>query len=96
MAGEYYPTGFSPEEVAERASRNPKELVETLIKFLDRFKEYEQEMVERINRLQELCKDWQPEYYQEYLKTIYELCDIYFDIQNLSEFGKTLRDWHSF
>lgn len=96
MAGEYYPPGFSPEEVAERASRNPKELVETLVKFSDRFKEYEQGMIERTNRLQELCEDWKPEYYQEYLKTIYELCDIYFEIQHLSEFGKTLRDWHSF
>ena len=53
-------------------------------------------MIERTNRLQELCEDWKPEYYQEYLKTIYELCDIYFEIQHLSEFGKTLRDWHSF
>lgn len=96
MAGEYYPPGFSPEEVAERASRNPKELVEMLARFSQRFKEHEQEMDGNIKQLQEMCEDWNPEYYHDYLKIIYELCDIYFEIQNLSEFGKTLRDWHSF
>lgn len=51
MAGEYYPPGFSPEEVAERASRNPKELVEMLARFSQKFKEHEQEMDGNIKHL---------------------------------------------
>ena len=96
MAGEYYPPGFSPEEVAARASRNPKDLVESLVEFSDKFKQYEQGMAELTKHLQELCEDWKPEYYQDYLKTIYELCDIYFEIQHFSKFGETLREWHSY
>ena len=72
MVGEYYSPRFSPEEVAERAGRNSKELVAMFARFFGRFKEYEREMDGNIKQLHEMCEDWKLEYYHGCLKTIRE------------------------
>ncbi|MBO7196010.1 MAG: hypothetical protein J6V80_01620 [Clostridia bacterium] len=95
MKREYLP-GFSPEEIEERAECNPTEMVKLISKYSDKIKEYELEISVRINRLQELCKDWKSEYYQEYLDIIYELCHGFRKLGSLGEFSIFLRDIHSF
>lgn len=97
MEHENYPPGFSPEEIAKRASRNPTDIVnENLVSVSKKYKEYEQELDEKLMHLQELCKNWKPEHYQDYLHTIYAVCDIFRQIHDLSEFGNTLYEWHCF
>ena len=91
-----YPPGFSPEEREARARRNPKDKVEIITQYSDKFYKYMLRISENTKRLQELCDDWKPEHYQEYLGIIDELCNLFYELEYLSKFGKTLREWHSY
>ena len=88
--------GFSWGEIEERAKQKPTNTVKLISLYFDKCRENVLSIDQKVNRLKKLCEDWSYEHYQEYLTIITELSDVFLELQYFAEFGKYLRDIHSY
>ena len=91
-----YPPGFSPEEIAARKAHNPKEIVDMLTRIAFEVSACNQMIEEKTKHLQELSADWKPEYYDDYLKTVYELTDLFDRLGVMTDISNQIKILHCY
>lgn len=88
--------GFSPKDIAARKARNPKDIVSTLSVAAFEVSFCEQMISEKTKHLEELCADWKPEYYEDYLKTVYELTSLFDRLGAMKDVSKQIQILHCY
>lgn len=83
MARDYIP-GFSPEEIESRKNHNPSYEVMIITQCSEHITESSLMISKKTQRLQEMCNDWKPEYYDEYVDIVGELIKLFRDVFNSS------------